>query len=102
ERTGCAGELDYAKSFGGPGKIASLTAQFINEHGELVTEGNWNGVLTMGAPGHHRRAMLKGLCTQRAQQRRHIPIDERVRGAQLQDDSRVHDVLSRRSPVDVL
>src|SRR5262249_7803496 len=65
----------------------------------LVAEGYRQRVLQMGAPGHRRVAVPPGKFGKMAADRRQIIFEQRETGAELQHNSRIHNGLGRRSPM---
>ena len=70
-------------------------------HRAFVAEGDGQGVLQMGASRHRRVAIAPSELGEMAANRGQVFFDQPESCADLQHDSRIHDVLGRGSPMDV-
>lgn len=79
-----------------------MAIQSREPHCALVPKGDGQGMLQMSAPSHGGITVRNGKTLQGGNYSRKFRIDNFKPGLDLQDTGRVHDVLRRGAPVDVL
>ena len=80
----------------------ALTADFVDPDGDLVAEGDRQGLLAMGAPGHRCVAVIPRQFDAIGFEFIQTVADQCDRVLHLQNKTGIHDVLGGRPPMDVL